>query len=308
MREPVATAGRAGGGSTATAYLLLVVAMLSWAGNFIVARALADTVPPLGLSLMRWVVAFAAVIPFTARELASKRAVLVQRWRILVLLALLGLTIANSCSYVGLQSTTALNAALCNSAGPMLTLAASFAFYREPARPLQLVGILVSLLGVVVIVLRGDVSALLTLNANRGDLVVLLGVTSWAVYTVLLRRRPPELSPLALIAVLFAIGGATLLPLHLAEAMAGRPLSLAPAALAAYAYVGLFPAAVAFFCWNRGVAVIGPTPASLFAHLLPVFAAALAYVFLGERIGGFHLAGGALIFLGILLANRRSPR
>jgi len=289
----------------AGAYVLLVVAMLSWSGNMIVGRALAGTVPPLGLSLMRWSIAFVLVLPFAAAEIVAKRAVLRRHWRILLLLGLLGVSVCNSLSYIGLQWTTALNGALVNSAGPMLTLLAAFAFNRERATPWQLAGILVSLAGVLVIVLRGEPGALPALSINRGDVAMLASVATWSVYTVLLHRRPPELSPVALLAVLFGIGALTLVPLHLAESWAGRPLPATQDALLGYLYVGIFPAVIAFFGWNRGVAAIGPSRASLFSHLIPLFSAGLAFAFLDERIAAFHIAGGALIFLGIFLANRR---
>ena len=290
----------------AAAYLLLVVATLSWAGNMIVARALAGLVPPFGLSLMRWSIAFLTVFPFVAREIVGKRAVILRQWRILLLLGLLGLTICNSLGYLGLQWTTAVNAALINSAGPMLTLAAAFLFYRERVQPMQFTGMLVSLAGVLVILLRGDIGSLLHLAVNRGDLAILVGVGTWSIYTVLLRHCPRELSPLALLAVLFFIGGITVLPLHLIESTLGNPLPETPAAFMGYAYVGLFPAVIAFFGWNRGVQVLGANRASLFSHLMPLFSAALAYCFLGERIFDFHLVGGLLIFSGIFLANRRA--
>jgi drug/metabolite transporter (DMT)-like permease len=305
LAEPLTPARRRAGTGLASAYLLLVIAMLSWSGNMIVGRALAGIVPPLGLSLMRWSIAFFIVLPFAAAEIIAKRAVLKRDWRILLLLGLLGVTICNSLSYVGLQWTTALNGALVNSAGPMLTLLAAFALTRERATPRQLAGILLSLGGVLIIVLRGDPGALVALSINRGDLAMLLSVATWSVYTVLLHRRPPELSPVALLAVLFGIGAVTLVPLHLLESWQGHPLPTTPDALLGYLYVGVFPAVIAFFGWNRGVAAIGPSRASLFSHLIPLFSVGLAYVFLNERIAGFHLAGGALIFFGIFLANRR---
>ena len=290
----------------AKAYLFLALAMLSWSGNIVVARALAGIVPPLGLSLMRWSIAFIVVLPFAAAELVAKRSVVRRNWSILLVLGLLGLTICNSLSYVGVQWTTAINGALVNSAGPMLTLAASFAFYRERVTHRQIAGILISLLGVVVIVIRGDAAALFDLSINIGDLVILISVGTWSVYTVMLPRRPSQLSPVALLAILFAIGWMTVLPLHLVESALGRPLPLSGPALLGYAYVGLFPAVIAFFGWNRGVAVIGPNRASLFSHLMPLFSAGLAHVFLGEEIAPYHLAGAALIFLGIFTANLRS--
>jgi drug/metabolite transporter (DMT)-like permease len=290
----------------AGAYLLLVIATLSWAGNMIVARALAGLVPPFGLSVMRWTIAFTVVFPFVAREIVVQRAAILRQWRILLLLGLLGLTICNSLGYLGLQWTTAVNAALINSAGPMLTLAAGFLLHRERVHPVQFAGMLISLAGVIIIVLRGDIGSLLHLAINRGDIAILVGVATWSIYTVLLRHCPRELSPLALLAVLFAIGGVTVLPLHLVESALGRPLPETPAALMGYVYVGLFPAVIAFFGWNRGVQVLGANRASLFSHLMPLFSAVLAYGLLGERILGFHLVGGIFIFSGIFLANRRA--
>jgi drug/metabolite transporter (DMT)-like permease len=306
MAEPPANEESAPRTGTATAYLLLVVAMLSWSGNAVVGRALAGTVPPFGLSLMRWSIAFLAVLPFAAREIIAKRAIIFHRWRFLLAIGLLGLTICNSLGYVGLQWTTALNAGLINSAGPMLTLIAAFLFHRERAAPLQILGLAISLLGVLVIVLRGDPAALLHLAVNLGDLAILVGVATWSVYTVLLPRAPRELSPVALLAVLFAIGAATVLPLHLAESWLGRPLPETGTAALGYLYVGLFPAVIAFFGWNRGVTAIGANRASLFSYLMPLFSAGLAHAFLGEAIARFHLVGAGLILTGIFIANRKT--
>jgi drug/metabolite transporter (DMT)-like permease len=202
-------------GMAALAYLMLVMAMLAWAGNFVVARLAAPEIPAFGLSLMRWLVAFAVVLPFTAREIIAKRAAILRDWRILLLLGLTGTTASNSLAYLGIARTTVINAGLVNSASPMLMLLASFTLFRERAQPRQLGGILISLCGVAVILLRGDLWALGQLSLNLGDLEILLGVVAWSIYSVLLRQRPPELSPLALLCVLFAVGAASLLPLHL---------------------------------------------------------------------------------------------
>jgi drug/metabolite transporter (DMT)-like permease len=305
MAEQIASGqGRIRIGAPA-AYLLLTVAMLSWSANVVIARALAGTVPPFGLSMMRWLIAFLVVLPFAARELVSKRAIILRRWRILLLLALLGLTICNSLSYLGLQTTSAVNAALINSAGPALTLGAAFALNRERASLAQLTGMLVSLAGVLIIILQGDPAALVQLSVNRGDVTILIAVIAWAVYTVLLRRAPGELSPVALLAVFFAIGAVTLVPLHLIERAQGAPLPMGAVAWLAYLYVGLFPAVIAFFGWNRGVATIGASRAALFAYLMPLFSALLAYIFLGEKMALFHLVGAACIFCGIAVAHRR---
>jgi len=285
----------------AAAYLLLVVAMLSWSGNMIVGRAMANLVPPVSLSFARWLVALACVLPLTCRELVANRWAVIREWRILLALGLLGIVLSNALSYYALQSTTAINAGLLNSTGPVMILVATVGFYRERVTARQIAGIALSLAGVAVIVMRGDPVTLLGLELNRGDLLMLAAITVWSAYSILIRYRPKELSALALLSVLFAIGMISLLPFHL-YAAAQQPIDLSPPTLLGFLYVGVFPGVISILCWNRGVAQIGANRASVFTHLMPFFSALLAVIFLGEELEGFHFAGAFFIFLGIALA------
>jgi drug/metabolite transporter (DMT)-like permease len=267
----------------------------------IVGRAMGNVVPPVSLSFARWLVALACVLPLTFRELIVNRWVILREWRILLALGLLGIVLSNALSYYGLQSTTAINAGLLNSVGPVMILVATVGFYGERATARQIAGISFSLAGVAIIVMRGNPATLLALELNRGDLLMLAAITVWSAYSILIRYRPKELSPLALLTVLFAIGAGSLLPFHL-YAASQQPFALSLPTILGFLYVGVFPGVISILCWNRGVAQIGANRASVFTHLMPFFSALLALIFLGEQLEGFHFAGAFFIFLGIALA------
>lgn len=292
-------AGRSGG--AATAYLLLLIAVSSWAGNLVVGRGLAGVVGPLTLSWTRWVIAFLVVLPFAWGELRANRAVLLRAWRPIVGLGLVGFTASNALCYLALQWTTAVNASLINSAGPLMIFAASVVVLGERFRARQLVGLALAAIGVVGIVLRGEPRALLALEVNRGDLLMLLAIGAWSVYSIQLRRRPKELSPVALVAALIGVSVVALTPLAALEAKLEPSLPTFTAIL----YLGIFPSAVAVLCWNRAVALIGAARSSVFTYLMPLIAALLAMLFLGERIEPFHILGGGLVFTGLALTLAR---
>jgi drug/metabolite transporter (DMT)-like permease len=288
-------------GAAATAYLLLLVAMLSWSANFIVGRALVGTVGPFTLGWSRWLVACAILLPFTARELWAKRAVLRRDWRLMLLLGSVGFAGSNAFCYLALQRTTAVNVGLLNGVGPLLIFAASMLVLGERFLVRQLAGLGVALAGVLVVVLRGEAQALLALEINLGDLLMLMSIATWCLYSIRLRERPPELSPVALVGALFAIGFLTMTPFAAWEAK----LDPSPAVLGAILFSGIFPSVVSVLCWNRAIALIGPARSSVFTYLMPLITALLATLFLGERIELFHLVGGAFIFAGLALALLR---
>jgi drug/metabolite transporter (DMT)-like permease len=284
-------------GAAPTAYLLLFVAMLSWAANLVIGRALVGVVGPLTLSWSRWTIATLLILPFAGRELWRHRTVLVREWKLFVVLGVVGFAGSNAFCYLALQWTTAVNASLINAIQPLMIFAASLVVLGERFQTRQLVGLALALVGVVAIVVRGDPRALLALELNRGDVFMLLGVGAWCLYSIRLAARPRELSPLALAATLFIIGMFTTMPFAAWEAK----LDPTPGALAALLYLGIFPSIVAILCWNRAIALIGPARASVFTYLMPLMAAFLAMAFLGERIEIFHLVGGSLIFAGLAL-------
>lgn len=288
-------------------YVLLVLTALFWSGNFVIGRAVHGAVPPVALAFWRWTGGFALVIAFAAPHLRRDLPELLRHWRLVLLLSALGVATFNTLVYIGLQSTTAINALLMQSAMPLVILLCSFLLFRERAGTMQLIAVLVSLVGVLVIACRGSPLAIAETAVDIGDLWVFCAVVSYAVYSVLLRRRP-TVHPLSFVAATFALGAVMLLPFHVWETLAGAPMRWTDVAIAAVVYVALFPSLLAYLCFNRGVELIGANRAGQFVHLMPAFGTVLAIVFLGEDVHLYHAIGIALIGLGIGLAvTRRAP-
>jgi len=284
--------------------ILLSLTALFWAGNAVIGRAVAGAFPPLALSQLRWLLAFAVVLPFAWRPLRRDWPAIARAKGILAALALTGIAAFNAFYYGGLNFTTAVNSVLMQPIMPLLIAACTFALYRDRLSPAQIAGIAVSLAGVVIIVSRGDLAKLTGLSFNIGDLLLLAAFVVYALYSALLKKRP-AIHWLSFLAVTFAGGAIMLLPASAIEWASGlRPVpSLSN--LLALVYVVLFASLGAFICFNRGVELIGPNRAGPFFHLIPLFGTIMAIVFLGERLALFHLAGAALIFAGIVLASRK---
>lgn len=289
----------------ANPYLLLTLTALFWSGNMVVGRGVRADVPPLALAFGRWLIAFACVLPFAWPYVRRDWPLVRTHWRSVSLLGLLGVGGYNTLAYIGLQTTSATNAVLLNSFIPVVTIAIAWAFSGKRLSPREAMGVLISLIGALTIVGRGEPAALLALDLNVGDLWLLLAVLVWAVYTVGLGRRPAGVHPLVLLAAFIAVGLVALAPFWLWEMAQGRFLHPTPTAWLALAYVGVLPSFVGYVFYNRGVAEIGPAKASLFIHLMPVFGTLLAALFLGEIPGWFHYLGIALIFTGIVLTMKK---
>ncbi|MDA5193495.1 DMT family transporter [Govanella unica] len=285
---------------------LVLVAVLCWVGNFVVARAAAGIVPPVTLAFVRWVVAGGLVSAFYWRQILVDWPLMRRHWGWLLVLGVSGIGIYNSFVYIGLQTTIVLNLLILNASLTLMVALISYLFFRERLRARQSFGILLSMAGVLWIVLGGDITSLLHLSFNDGDLWIISGVFSYAIYTVFLRKRP-AIHPMSFIAVTFLIGAIFNLPFFVLEVNAGQNLDWSnPAALATIAYVVLFPSIVSYICFNRGVAILGATRASTIMLTSPIIGAVLAMLVLGERLTMAHLVGGVLVFSGILVSRKKS--
>ncbi len=285
------------------AYALLCIATLAWAGNFIVGRYIHTQVTPVTLSYGRWGLALLILLPFTLRAVLRQLPLVRQHLYLFAALGLTGMTLFHSFVYAALEATGAINAALILSMTPVVIVALSWLLDREPISPLQAAGIAVSLVGAVVLITRGDLSAVRTLDFNRGDLWMLIAIPNWALYCVLLRRRPHNVAPMVVLTVTIAAGLAFLTPVFIFELIRGSNFRVNTETLLSVAYVALFASVIAYVCWNRGVALIGANRAGLFMHLVPVFSALLAIAILGESLEVHHAFGIALIVAGIYLTT-----
>ncbi len=285
------------------AYLLLSLATLFWAGNAIIGRALHASIPPVSFAFWRWFLATLFLIPFTWRALVRDGRALLQAWRIVLVLAFLGIACFNTLLYTAAQTTTATNIALIQAAMPAFIVVFALLLYGERVSHRGALGVVLSMLGAVVIVLRGNPLALVHWRFVAGDLWMLLAVVLYALYSVLLRKRP-TVHPLSLLQTIFVLGTLLLLPFYLRESARHGAQLWSPALLSGILYVAVFPSILAYLFWNRGVELIGASRAGLFICLVPVFTAVLAMVFLHEHLHAFHVAGLVLIVGGFMLFHR----
>jgi drug/metabolite transporter (DMT)-like permease len=286
-------------------YLLLLLTVLFWSGNWVVGRGFRGEVPPVALAFWRWAIAFTCVLPLAWPHRAQLWPAWRAHWPILTALGLLGIAAYNTLAYWGLQTTTATNGVLLNSFIPIVIIGLSWAFLGKHLAWREAAGVGVSLVGVVIIVAHGELARLAQLTINPGDLWVMGSVIVWAVYTVLLQFRPAGLHPMALLALLTLIGLVGLLPFYAWELASGRHMQLSLAALGGVAYTGIFPAFLGYVFWNRAVAQVGGSIAGLFIHIMPVATPLLSALFLGESPQPYHFAGMALILGGIFVATRQ---
>ena len=285
----------------ARAYALLGLVMLLWAGNSIVGRAVRDDVGPFILSFVRWVGASLVLLPFAIGPLRRDWEALKRSWVIVLVLGLTGVAAFNAIMYTGLHYTTATNGLLLQAAIPPAVLAADRLLFGVRAGWAQLLGIIASMLGVAVIVFQGQPSHVLGFRFGLGDVLVLIACADWALYTVLLRKRP-AVSPLSFLLATFLVGVAAIAPLALWEALVGPPVRWGAGVGAAFLYVAVLPSLVSYLIYNHATEVVGPARAGQAITLLPLFGALLSAALLGEKLHPYHFVGMALILIGIVVA------
>ncbi|CAN5232474.1 DMT family transporter [soil metagenome] len=289
--------------------LLLWLPPLFWAGNLVLGRALGATFPPVSLAVGRWLVALSVLAPFVARRTYEQRPLLRRHAMLILGCGAFGIAGYNALGYLALQTVPAASVAFLNSTLPLMVPLAAFALGVERVAARTLCGIALSFVGVAWIVSRGDIGSLGQLSLGGGELLVLVAVANYALYSVLLRRKPNELDPLVFLAATMAAGLIVLMPFWAVELYRGARIPRDAGSFAAVLYIGIFASLAAFVLWNRCVAMLGAIVTGASFHLVALFTAALAFLVLGEPVRGFHLIGIALILAGFALATirRRAP-
>jgi drug/metabolite transporter (DMT)-like permease len=290
--------------SSALPYLMIATAALCWSGNHVVGRAIAGHVPPMATSTLRWAIPTLLLVPFSIPHLRRDWPVVRANWKILTFLALIGGAIFGTLQYVGLQYTTALNVSVLNSLAPILIATAGAILFRDRLAPIQMFGIAVSLTGVLVIVARGDPGFLQHLDFNWGDVLIVFNMGLWGIYSSCLRLRP-KIHWQTFIIILGALSTLFMLPFFAIEHASGYVLQPTWLTVGAIAYVALFPSLIAYVTWSRGVELIGANRSGAMLHLVALYSAVLAGIFLGERLMPYHLAGFVFILTGVWFAARK---
>ena len=285
-------------------YLLLSITALCWAGNAIVGRLAAGHIPPVTLSFLRWSFAFLIILPFAWKHLVRDWGAIRSRLGIMILLSITGIGAFNTLQYWALEHTQALNTLLLQSAGPLVVAVWSLLLLGVRLTLAQAAGVLLSMAGVLIILMHGDLTKLSNIEFNIGDLIFIVALAIFGIYSVLSLKRP-NIHGLSFVAFTFGAGAACLIPLFIWELFARPLMQIDTANLLTLAYVALFPSTIAYLCYNRGVQLIGANRAAPFFHVVPVFGTVMSIVFLGENPQAFHLIGFALVLTGVFVASRK---
>ncbi len=288
------------------AYALLSTAL--WSGNMIVARAFNASITPLSLAFLRWSVALVAFLPFALKGLLSERRVLVKALPQVALTGLLGVSIFNTLIYYAGRSTSALNMSLISIVFPIIIIVLSRFLFGEAISAKRVLGIAVVIAGVLLLITKGRLEALLSLSFAQGDLLMLGAALMFALYSLLVRKRPAELSLRSFQFSTFAMGWLFLAPAFIAERAISEPLALSLPAMGAILYVGLGASLVAFLSWNKAIELIGASTAGIVYYSMPAFGGLLAFALLGEGIGLMHALSALLIVAGIVLASAQAKK
>ena len=283
-------------------YLLLSITALCWAGNAIVGRLAAGHIAPVTLSFLRWSLAFIIILPFAWKHLERDWPAIRARLGTMFVLSVTGIGAFNTLQYWALEHTQALNTLLLQSAGPLIVAVWSLVLLGVRLTLTQAVGVMLSLTGVLVILLHGDLTALSSIAFNKGDLIFMVALVIFGFYSVLTLKRP---AIHGLSFVTFGCGAACLIPLLMFELFTRPLMALDAANLLSVFYVAVFPSTLAYLCFNRGVQLIGANRAAPFFHVVPVFGSIMAIVFLGEHPQAFHIIGFALVLAGVFVASRQ---
>jgi drug/metabolite transporter (DMT)-like permease len=288
-------------------YLLLCITALCWAGNAIVGRLAAGHIPPVTLSFLRWSLACLIILPFAWKHLKRDRAAIRARLGTMIFLSVTGIAAFNALQYWSLEYTTALNTLLLQSAGPLFVAVWSLILLGVRLTLAQAGGIALSLIGVLVILLHGDLTTLTSIEFNKGDIIFTVALLIFGLYSVLSLKRP-EIHGLSFAGFTFGCGAACLIPLVIWELFTRPLMALDTSNLLTLFYVAVFPSTLAYLCFNRGVQLIGANRAAPFFHVVPVFGSVMAIVFLGERPQLFHIVGFALVLTGVFVASRKPAK
>ena len=288
------------------AAIYLVCATLFWAGNFIVGKtASINEIPPISLNFYRWLVAWLILLPFTFRELIKKKNYILNNIGLFIVLGITAVTIFNSALFYSLKFTQVITGVLMISTVPVMIIFISSLLKIEKTNFFQIIGVGLSLTGVLFIITKADIGLLKNLDFNRGDLIMIIAMLSWATYSALLKKKKYELSQISLLQVVISFGVIFLIPLYFIDMNMGNSIKLEKPFFLTLTYVVLFPGLASFFFWIKGVALIGANRSGVFLHLMPIFGAVMAMVIFNEKFMFYHLLGAAFILMGIILSNRK---
>jgi drug/metabolite transporter (DMT)-like permease len=287
------------------AYIMLVCASLFWAGNFIVGKyAFLTDIPPLSLVFYRWTLVWFILLPFTYKEIIKYKDIIFHNLPLLFLLGFTSVGLFNSFTYLALIHTQVINASLFNAAIPAIIILLCFLFKVEKTNKFQILGLIISVLGIIAIITKLKLDILLSLNFNKGDLIMVGGALTWGIYSTLLKRKKFTLPLLTLVHVICTLGLISVLPQFLYEYTNGQVIKFDINLVYTLIFLALFPSIGSYYCWAGAVSIVGANRAGISLSLIPLFSTIFAIAIYDEKFQFFHLIGAILIILGLFLSNK----
>ena len=287
------------------AYLMLVCASLFWAGNFMIGKfAFFSNIPPMTLVFLRWSLVWLILLPFTLKEIKIHKQIILDNLPLLFFLALTSVGLFNSFTYLALVYTQVINASLFNTAIPAIIILLCFLLKIEKTNKFQIWGLILAVLGILSIITKLNINILLSLDFNKGDLIMIGGVISWGLYSAFLKKKRFDLPLLTLVHVLCTLGLIFILPQFLYELSQGQFIKFDINLGYTLIFLALFPSIGSYYCWAGAVSIIGANRAGIFLSLIPLFSTIMAILIFNEKFEFFHLIGAILIILGLFLSNK----
>ena len=285
---------------------LLILTTIFWSGNFIVCKAASIyEIPPFSLNFYRWFFAGLILLPFTYKELIKKKKYIINNLGFFIVLGITSITIFNSIVYYSLYYTQVISGILMNSTIPVWIIYISSILKIEKTNIFQIIGVILSLTGVIFIITKADLNLIKNLDFNKGDLSMVIAMFSWAIYSALLKSKKYEISQVSLLEVVIICGLFFLIPIYFIEMNMGNLIILGKPFYLILAYVVIFPGLASFFFWIKGISIIGANRAGIFLHLMPIMGAIMAMLIFEERFMFYHILGAIFIIAGITLSNKK---
>ena len=288
------------------AYILLILASLFWAGNFVIGKfASIYEIPAFSLNFYRWLFVWIILFPFTYKEIYKNKKYIIENFRLFLVLGVTGITIFNSVVYYSLYFTQVISGILMISTIPVMIILISSVLKIEKTNNFQIIGVILSLVGVFCIITKADLELIKNLDFNKGDLSMTIAMFSWATYSALLKKKKYKLSQISLLQVIISFGFIFLIPIYFIENKVGNPLNFSLPFFSILTYAVLFPAIASYLFWIKGISIIGTNRAGVFLHLMPIFGAILAMIIFKEKFMFYHILGAIFIIIGITLSNKK---
>ena len=288
------------------AYIFLFLTVTFWAGNFVVGKfASLYEVPPFSLNFYRWFFAWLILAPFTLPEIIKKKDYIINNYKLFIVLGVTSITIFNSIVYYSLNFTQVISGVLMISTIPVMIMFFSSIFKIEKTNIFQIIGVILSFLGVIIIITKANFEILKNLNFNKGDITMVIAMFSWAIYSTLLKRQKYEISQLSLLQVVMSFGLVFLIPVYFIEYQLGFRITLDKPFYLILSYVVLLPGLASFILWIKGISMIGANRSGVFLHLMPILSAIMAMIIFNEKFMFYHMLGACFIITGILLSNKK---